>query len=197
VIWCEVEPCYVFHPMNAFEDAAGNVVLDVCRYERMFQHDLHGPLGDGLATLDRWTVDPRTRRVSAARIDDRPQEFPRCHPGLTGKPYRYGYSVAVDEAGFPAINKVDLHGGGVTRVELGAGRHAGEPYFVPRPGARAEDDGWLMSFVYDRARDASELLVLDARDPAEAAVARVLLPGRVPYGFHGSWIPDGYDGPSV
>jgi carotenoid cleavage dioxygenase len=197
IIWCDVEPCFVFHPMNAHEDAAGNVVLDVCRYERMFQRDLHGPLGDSLATLDRWVVDPRMRKVSATRIDDRPQEFPRCHPARTGKSYRFGYSVAADDIGFPAINKIDFRTGAVTRVELGTGRHSGEPYFVPRAGGRDEDDGWLLSFVYDAARDASELLVLDARAPAEAPVARVLLPARVPYGFHGAWVPDGYDGPSV
>jgi carotenoid cleavage dioxygenase len=197
LIWCEVEPCYVFHPMNAHEDAAGRVVLDVCRYERMFQRDLHGPFGDSMATLDRWTIDPRTRKVSATRIDDRAQEFPRCHPGRNGKPYRYGYSVAVDGAGFPAINKIDLDSGAVTRVEMGPGRHAGEPYFVPRTGALAEDDGWLLSYVFDQGRDASELVVLDARSPADAPIARVLLPARVPYGFHGSWIADGSDWPSV
>ena len=53
-----------------------------------------------------------------------------------------------------------------------------------------------MSYVYDGERDASELLVLDAQD-LSAPLARVLLPARVPYGFHGSWIPDGWDGPAV
>jgi carotenoid cleavage dioxygenase len=197
IVWCEVAPCYVFHPMNAYEDASGNVVLDVCRYERMFQRDLHGPLGDGLATLDRWVVDPRTRKVSETRIDERPQEFPRCRLDLTGKPYRYGYSVAVDDAGFPGINKVDLGTGAVTRVTLGPGRHAGEPYFVPRAGGTAEDDGYLIAYVYDQARDASELVVLDAQSPTAEPVARVMLPARVPYGFHGAWVPDGGDGPSV
>jgi len=197
IIWCEVEPCYVFHPLNAHEDADGNVILDVCRYERIFQQDIHGPLGDSPSTLDRWTVNPRTRKVAETRIDDRGQEFPRCHPGRNGKPYRYGYSVAVDGLAFPAINKIDFATGQVTRVELGAGRHAAEPYFVPRTDARTEDDGYLLAYVFDEGRAASELLVLDARAPAELPVARVLLPARVPYGFHGSWIPDGYDGPCV
>ena len=76
IIWCEVGQCYVFHPMNAYEDAEGRVVVDVCRYERMFQEDTHGPFGDTLATLDRWTIDPKTRRVSEERVDERPQEFP-------------------------------------------------------------------------------------------------------------------------
>jgi 8'-apo-carotenoid 13,14-cleaving dioxygenase len=197
IVWCEVAPCYVFHPMNAFEDADGNVVLDVCRYDRMFQQDLNGPLGDSLATLDRWTINPRTRRVSEERIDDRPQEFPRCHPALHGKPYRFGYAVALEGTGFPAIYKHDLKTGGAVRIDMGPGRHCAEPYFVPREGAASEDDGYLLSFVYDEGRDASELVVLDAADAARPPLARVLLPARVPYGFHGSWIPDGSQGPCV
>ncbi len=197
VIWCEVEPCYLFHPMNAYEDATGKVVVDVCRYERMFLTDNHGPFGDSLATLDRWTVDPKTRKVTTERVDDRGQEFPRCSPVLNSKPYRYGYSVAVEGTTFPTILKHDMQTGVTTEFALGPGRHAGEAYFIPREGGEAEDDGFLMSFVYDAGRDASELLILDARDLSEPPIAQVLLPARVPYGFHGSWVPDGSDGPSV
>lgn len=197
VIWCDVSPGYVFHPMNAYEDATGRVVLDVCRYARMFDQDVQGPFGDSLATLDRWTLNPTTRRVDETRIDERPQEFPRCNPAFSSKPYRYGYSVAVTENGFPAINKHDLASGVCARHELAPGRHSGEPFFVARAGASEEDDGYLMAFVYDAGRDASELLILDARDMAAAPLARVLLPARVPYGFHGAWLPDGADAPSV
>jgi carotenoid cleavage dioxygenase-like enzyme len=197
VMWAEVSPCYVFHPMNAYDDEDGNVVLDVCRYEKMFAHDHNGPFGDSLATLDRWTVNPTTGKVAEERIDADTQEFPRCHPGLNSKPYRFGYSVAVQGQDFPAIHKHDLKTGARSRFELGAGRHSGEPYFVPREDATAEDDGYLMSYVYDAGRDTSELLVLDANDLSRPPVARVMLPARVPYGFHGSWVPDGYDGPSV
>ncbi len=197
VIWCEVEPCYVYHPMNAYEDASGNVVLDVCRYERMFLNDNYGPFGDSLATLDRWTIDPKTRKVSSERIDDRGQEFPRCSPVLNSKPYRYGYSLAVVGKTFPTILKHDMQTGVASEFALGPGRHGAEPYFIPREGGEAEDDGFLMSFVYDAGRNASELLILDARDLSLPPIARVLLPTRVPYGFHGSWVPDGSGGPSV
>jgi carotenoid cleavage dioxygenase len=197
VIWCDVNPCYVFHPMNAYEDEAGNVVLDVCRYERMFEKDTYGPFGDSVATLDRWTVNPTTRKVNEQRIDDRGQEFPRCHPGLNGKPYRYGYSVVVEPGAFPRILKHDVTAGTTHEFDLGPGRHSGEPYFVPREGAQSEDDGYLMTYVYDEGRDKSELLILDAHDPSQKPLAQVLLPARVPYGFHGSWIAEGWDGPSV
>jgi carotenoid cleavage dioxygenase len=162
----------------------------------MFDLDEQGPFGDHIATLDRWTVNPRTRQVAETRIDDRGLEFPRCHPALSGKPYRYGYSVATTGDAFPAINKHDLVTGECSRHDLGPGRHGAEPYFVPR-SADSEDDGYLMSYVFDASRGASELLILDARDLQRDPLARVLLPARVPYGFHGAWVPDGWDGPSV
>jgi 8'-apo-carotenoid 13,14-cleaving dioxygenase len=197
IIWVDVGACYVFHPMNAYEDADGRVVIDLCRYQRMFERDHNGPFGDSLATLDRWTINPTTRHVLEERIDDRAQEFPRCHPALSSKPYRYGYSVAVEQDGFPAIFKHDLKAGSVTTFALGAGRHSGEPYFVPRAGATSEDDGYLMTFVFDQAASRSEFVIWDARDAALPPLARVHLPVRVPYGFHGSWIADGATGPSV
>jgi carotenoid cleavage dioxygenase-like enzyme len=52
-----------------------------------------------------------------------------------------------------------------------------------------QEDGWLMSLVYDRATDRSDLVLLDAADPAAGAVATVHLPTRVPLGFHGNWVP--------
>jgi carotenoid cleavage dioxygenase-like enzyme len=63
--------------------------------------------------------------------------------------------------------------------------------FVPAADDAGEDEGWLLSVVYDEGRDASELVVLDATDIAGSPVATVRLPQRVPFGFHGSWIPDG------
>jgi carotenoid cleavage dioxygenase len=197
IVWCEVEPSFVFHPMNAWEDAAGNVVLDVCRYPRMFDRDAQDPVGDGTATLDRWTINPATRRVRRECVHDRGVEFPRCAPAVSGKPYRYGYTVAVEGTGFPAINKHDMTTGQCTRHDLGPGRHAAEPFFVPRRGAAAEDDGYLLAYVYDAAREASELAIFDARDMSRPPLGRVLLPARVPFGFHGAWVADDWDGPSA
>ena len=71
----------------------------------------------------------------------------------------------------------------------GPGRLGGEGVFVPRPDASTEDDGWLVTYVHDRAEDASELVVLDAHAFDDEPVARVLIPRRVPYGFHGTWLP--------
>jgi carotenoid cleavage dioxygenase-like enzyme len=61
-------------------------------------------------------------------------------------------------------------------------------YLVPRTGSTEEDDGWLLHFRYDLERNASDLVVLDARDLNGPATAVVRLPIRVPVGAHSSWI---------
>ncbi len=62
VRWFDIEPCYVYHPLNAYsEDRDGSevLVLDVVRYERMFDRDRRGP-GDTVPTLHRWTINLAT-----------------------------------------------------------------------------------------------------------------------------------------
>lgn len=77
------------------------------------------------------------------------------------------------------------------RISFGPGRSCGEAGFVPRSADGAEDDGWYLTLVHDRATDLSELVVLDASAPDQGPVASVHLPTRVPLGFHGNWVPTG------
>ena len=44
-----------------------------------------------------------------------------------------------------------------------------------------------MGYLYNSASDEGELVVIAAQDFAAPPVARVPLPVRVPYGFHGNW----------
>ena len=152
-VWVEAPLCYSFHPMNAFDVVGGpddgKVVIDLCVYDRMFDTDLLGPFGDGFARLERWTVDPVSRTVSTAVIDDARTEFPRHRGSLTAKPYRYGYCASPDSSPTWPTFKYDLQTGEKQVFDHGAGRSAGEPVFVSRPDSSAEDDGWLITFVHD------------------------------------------------
>ncbi|MDQ1521239.1 MAG: hypothetical protein QOI55_2312 [Actinomycetota bacterium] len=193
VKWFDVEPCYVFHPMNAYDDG-DNIVLDVVRHPTMFKHSNIGPNDNQVPTLDRWTVDLNAGKVREERIDDRGQEFPRVNETLAMSKHRYGYTVEAVNRGNAfnraRILKHDVDRGVTDAHDFGGGNMPSEFVFVPREGGRAEDDGWLMGYVYDAARDVSDLVVLDAGDVTAAAVATVHLPRRVPFGFHGSWVPD-------
>ncbi|CAJ2499719.1 Uu.00g025720.m01.CDS01 [Anthostomella pinea] len=80
------------------------------------------------------------------------------------------------------------------------GWYAQEPRFVAREQAESEDDGWLLTYVFDESQlnadgacgdeTASELWIIDARNMKDV-VTRVKLPQRVPYGLHGAWFSEG------
>ncbi len=196
VRWFEAPSCYVFHTLNAYE-ADGTVVVDVVRHPRMFATTFNGP-DEGAAVLERWTLDLASGAVKTETLDDRPQEFPRIDERLTGRRHRYGYAAGLVDgiSSGPAL-KHDLATGSSSVHDYGPGRMTLEPLFVPRSAddvassdPTAEDDGWVMSYVYDAATDRSDVVILDAQDFTGDPVATVHLPGRVPFGFHGSWVPD-------
>ncbi len=189
--WFEVETGYVFHPLNTFERADGTVVMDAIRHDRMFATDLSGP-NEGPALLRRYTFDLASGKASEEVLDDHPAELPRMNETLIGRPNRYGYAISFGAAGEHGDTyKFDLERGETETLSHGPGRLSLEPVFVPRAGATAEDDGWLMQVVYDAARDGSDLVITHAQELAGGAVATVALPQRVPYGFHGNWVPTG------
>ncbi len=185
--WFEIEPCYVFHPLNAYDDG-DTVVLDVVRHPKMFDTDRLGP-SDGAPTLDRWEVDLNAGKVRQHRFDDRAQEFPRIDERRVGKRHRYGYAPAVRGGGDgdSVLYKHDLVTGTTARRSFGAGKSLGEFVFQPSGPDAAEDDGVLMGFVYDAPADRSELAILDAG--SLETIASIQLPHRVPAGFHGNWLP--------
>ena len=193
VDWYEVEPCFVFHPMNAYDDG-DRIVLDVVRYPDMFRpsETEKGPLV-ARQTLDRWTIDRAAGKVLEERLDDRAQEFPQVDPRVVGRRHRYGYApeaaVSFDLTATRLL-KHDLTAGTTEVHDFGPGRVPGEASFAPAPDGTGEDEGWLITFVYDAATDRSDLAIVDASQPSAPPVALVHLPVRVPFGFHGSWIPD-------
>ena len=192
--WFSINPCYVFHPMNAFDDG-DEVVVDVARYPEMWRGNADA---FNVASLWRFRFNMVTGAVSEQQLDDRQVEFPRVHDGRIGLDHRFGYCAVTTDPSLPANErpsdgksvKYDLHTGQSWEFSFGAGRMPGEVVFVPAADAKAEDDGYLMTYVYDNTTNSSDFVVLDASDPSAAPVAVVELPQRVPFGFHGSWIAD-------
>jgi carotenoid cleavage dioxygenase len=196
VTWFELDPFYVFHFLNGFDAPDGRVVVDGCRAPR-----LPTAFGDEVLaepcppSLHRWTIDPAAGTVTETQLDDRSGDFPRINDAMGGHPARYGYvahapSWGADTVQFTGVVKIDLETGASEEHRYGEHREAGEPVFAPDPDGTAEDDGWLLDLVYDRVEGTSELVVVDARDMGGEPVARVHLPRRVPFGFHGNWMAD-------
>ncbi len=194
ILWCELDPCFVFHVVNAFDDDDGTVVVDVIAYETMFAS---GGVGlDATGRFERWRIDPSTRRIERRVIDETAQEFPRIDERRFGQPHRYAYTVAVPPDGNPqlfgatAIYKHDLAKGDRRVHQFGDRRAPGEFIFVPKAPDADEDEGWLLGYVIDRTDDATDFMILDARTIEAPPVATVRLPHRIPPGFHGNWFPD-------
>jgi len=188
VVWCETDPCYVFHTVNAYDAPDGSVVLDVIVHDTMFAASKLGP-DSKRSGFERWIVDPVTRSVARQVIDATPQEFPRPDERRTSLPYRYAYTMALT-GGFlgSALLKHDLKTGARQVYEFGAHRHPGEFVFVPAHAEADEDEGWLIGLVIDAEAATSELVILDARNFAGAPQASIRIPHLVPPGFHGNWV---------
>jgi carotenoid cleavage dioxygenase-like enzyme len=192
VRWFDVDPCYVFHPLNAYANG-DTVVCDVGRHESMWRTSMDDfpP-----SFLHRWTFDLTTGAVAEQALDDVSHAFPRIDDRVMGLRHRYGWAVAPRSGGRAVrdgagvVVRYDLTTGATGTWDLGPAAHPGEFVFVADGVDSAEDEGWAMGLVYDATTDRSDLVILDASAPGSEPVARVHLPRRVPFGFHGSWIDD-------
>jgi carotenoid cleavage dioxygenase-like enzyme len=190
VVWCSVDPCYVYHPANALDLPDGTIQVDVVRHPSTFRTQHLGP-DEGSPVLVRWVVDPAAGIVRETQLDDLGVEFPRFDDRRAGLPYRRAYATSVTafDGADGSLVAYDLEAGTSERWQPGAGRSAGEFVVVPRDGSEAEDDAWLVGLVHDIGGGPSELAVLAADDVTAGPVATVAIPARIPFGFHGSWIP--------
>jgi carotenoid cleavage dioxygenase-like enzyme len=191
--WFATDPCYVFHPMNMWEEG-DRLYADVMQYEAapLFPNAHGSPARPEAARLARWTFDLSGKTDTIARdyIDDLDGEFPRFDERRAGLPYVHGYFAAdtrgaADET-FDSIVHIDLRASRRQVYTFDAGDVPGEPVFVPR-GA-AEGDGWLLTVVYRGRENRSDVAIFDAPDVDRGPIALVRLPRRVPFGFHGNWV---------
>ena len=145
--------------------------------------------------------------VTVAVLEERCCEFAMVNPQRQGLDARYAWmAVAGRERGndpLQAIEKLDLRTGERHVWSAAPRGFVSEPVMVPaahaatgsgpagEASAAAEDDGWVLVPVWNGARCASDLVILNAADLSEQAVLE--LPLAIPYGLHGSWAP----GPST
>ena len=108
-----------------------------------------------------------------------------------GRPYRYLYIGAghapQGNAPLQAILKLDLTTNERQLWSAAPKGYVSEPVFVPRPQATREDDGWLLTVVYNSRTHCSDIVILDSRDLNKGAIAQLHLKHHIPYGLHGSF----------
>jgi len=195
-------PFFVFHHANAFEED-GQLHVDMAVYEdaeivsdlRM-DRLLEFPGRDvSRSHLQRLSIPlgaktsvslPRPRNLIHNSLGSF-FDFPAINTLYRQKKHRFCYGLAaVRPTNFGnGLSRNDMQEG-TEQVWHEPGGTVGEPLFVARPGATAEDDGVVLSFITS-SDGATSLLVLDAHTWVELARAR--LPYAMPYRFHGTWLP--------
>jgi all-trans-8'-apo-beta-carotenal 15,15'-oxygenase len=205
----ETKSGFVFHHANAFEQDDEIYIDSVC-YENLpaveadsdYRETDFAVLSPG--QLWRFRMNLKAKTIDRQLIEPRCCEFPYVHPSRAGRLYRYVYMGAAHapegNAPLQAILKRDMISGDCQLWSAAPSGYVSEPIFVPRPAAAYqnglptadfagnEDDGWLLTMVYDSAHDRSDVVILNARDLSEP-VARLHLKHHVPYGLHGSFTP--------
>ncbi len=192
---------FIFHHCNAFEQDH-QVVLDSICYPD------YPKLEEGVEYKDvdfdrvipghfcRFYINPQSGEVQKEVLLERSCEFPTIHPHLVGKPYRYVYigTVAQPQGNAPlqAILKLDLHTGKQEVHSFAPRGFIGEPVFIPRTNHSdaPEDDGWVISVVFNAATERSQVVILDAANIAGKPLAVLNLKHHIPYGLHGNFTPE-------
>eukprot|EP01006_Ploeotia_vitrea_P040954 TRINITY_DN66474_c3_g1_i1.p1 TRINITY_DN66474_c3_g1~~TRINITY_DN66474_c3_g1_i1.p1 ORF type:complete len:528 (+),score=59.16 TRINITY_DN66474_c3_g1_i1:30-1586(+) len=204
--WYPVKPCYMYHTFNAWEEDNGNAVVIIgCRSAAagLFEPTEPMPEDSTDAFPFRWTIHRDTKTVEETRLNDCSMEFPVIHPQYLGRRNKYGWAAIVDwvtdykgkalpnGAPMPAgILKMDLATGEIIdSYRYGPGIYAGEPLFVPKPGGTEEDEGYLMGFIHDLNTNTSYFRISDAKTMSAEPLCLIELEDRVPFGFHGKWVP--------
>lgn len=195
----ETRAGFVFHHANAFEQ--GNEIwIDSICYDSLpdvepdsdFRQVEFEALAPG--QLWRFHLNLGTNAVQRQCLDPRCVEFPTLHPAHVGRSYRYLYLGAAHapegNAPLQALLKLDLQTGRQQFWSAAPRAFLGEPVFVPRPLATDEDDGWLLAMVYDAAHHRSDVVILEAKNLAHGPIARLHLRYHIPYGLHGSFLPE-------
>jgi len=199
--WVETAPFFQFHFANGFEESGGTLVLDLARYpdyatigEALRSYWKSAWPADGMARLTRLRIDPAGKLESQTFDTGVANEFPCIDPRRVGRTYRYAY-IASNPAGNrmglqQRVTRVDFESGAVTSHDFAPGGYVGEPLFVPRSPDAAEDDGIVITLVFDATTQRTSIVGLDAADLAQRPLFTARLTHHIPYPLHGTFARD-------
>lgn len=192
VRWFELDPCFMFHSFNAYETATGRVVVEGCRLPSLWADAVSD--ASQAPTPWRWELDPETGAVREEQLFEGSADFPQIDLRLAGREHRIAYSLrfAPDDgereiAAPNGVTKLDRRTGVTTAWAADIGHQPDEAIFVP--AGEGEDHGYLLSMVFDATRGRSYTGIFDATRVEDGPFARIWMPRRVPFGFHGTFLP--------
>ncbi|KAB5514042.1 hypothetical protein DKX38_027948 [Salix brachista] len=158
-----------------------------------------------------WRLNMETGEVKERNLTGTPfaMEFPMINPNFNGVKNKFGYTQTVHDSASASSGMPKFGGLAKLYFEETNNKEWGESEghikvehhefegntfctgaaFVPKEGGREEDDGWIITFVHDEDTNTSKVYIIDTKNFTSEPVAKITLPCRVPYGFHGAFMP--------
>lgn len=152
-----------------------------------------------------WRLNMETGEVKERFLtgNSHSMDFPMINENFTGLKNKYGYAQTVDldasrisgMAKYGGLMKLHLDDTKqLDYVKMEYHKFPKNTFctgaaFVAKPDGLDEDDGWVITFVHDEHLNISRVIIVDAKKFTSEPVAIITLPSRVPYGFHGAFMP--------
>eukprot|EP01080_Neovahlkampfia_damariscottae_P007388 gene7388-11710_t len=184
---------FIFHTGNAYEEG-DEIVMTACKYadelnvlKTMFalENSILEDVGT-MVNLVTFRFNMKTKKVSQElHYPFHSLEFPVINQQYVGVKNRFTYLTCSNKPGLMKHDAENIENSKF--FELEENYSCGEAIFAPRDNSKSEDDGYLMTFVYNNKLDSSTFDIIDAKEMKR--VSSVKMPRRIPSGFHGTWIP--------
>ena len=192
----DLPPFFHFHLGDAWAEADGTIRFDVAASQdprfavdgARILVDGHGVVAGDSAKLALITLRPDGR--AAIETSDAVGEFPKSDPRRAGLARRLTVHTAGETRGRPlptGLAVQDWRTGRSRRFDFGGHQIVEETLFVPKPGATAEDQAWLVGPSVNLREGRTELHVYDAARVDDGPVATWAADIALPAGFHGVW----------
>jgi all-trans-8'-apo-beta-carotenal 15,15'-oxygenase len=201
----EIDPIAALHFGNAYEKN-GEIHFDMMETKNdayptptqpkdsfdIFDPNVKAQEGAGIYT--RFIINLRNASVLKERINDAIEgEFPQWDWTRSTTENRYAISAAYPDTGsgtyFSGVQKIDRLTGKVEVHDFGSYRFNGEPLMVAKPGAKSEDEFYVMAYVYNGNTHKTEIVLLDSENFSDE-IAVIKLSHHLPQGFHGLYTPE-------
>ncbi|XP_050880783.1 carotenoid 9,10(9',10')-cleavage dioxygenase [Lathyrus oleraceus] len=206
--WFEVEPNCTFHVINSFENG-DEVVVRGCRSldSLIPKPDSSSNNYESLSRCYEWRLNMKTGEVKEKYLCGEKvvyMDFPMINENYVGIKHKYAYTQVVDPIASSTAEYVPKYGGlaklyleesceeSCIKMEyhmFEKNTYCNGAAFVARDGGVEEDDGWIITFVHNEVTNKSQVHIIDTKNFSGETVAKIEMPYRVPYGFHGAFMP--------
>ena len=193
------------HFCNAYEDDEGKIILDVIRSDNAKISSTKATSSwPWASTIDdfeksssqkslwRYTIQVSAGSVAKECLSDEQTYFGVINQAMSGQKHSYIYAAS----GAPGDRVTPPQG--IVKINVDTKEtqswypeeyeFCGEPMYAPKKGEdadSAEDNGFVMSVLFNGQKNESELIVFEAKNISKGPISRVPLGLAVPHGLHG------------